>query len=105
MTVSITMNRDKADKAIIGALHTLSLDANFALVANNGKTKDNHPDFKIMAASPSGYPVEIGAVWERVGRESGNEYLSLQFNINGQLIRANGFEDDDGTFNVIQQDG
>lgn len=104
MTVSITMNRDKADDAIIGALHTLSLDANFALVENKTKSKDNHPGLKIMAASPSGYPVEIGAVWERVGRESKNEYLSLQININGQLIRANGFEDEDGTFNVIQSD-
>ena len=64
----------KADGTLEGQLTTLSVTAQIALVKNARKVKDNEPDYRIVSRK-NGY--ELGAGWNRVSKNSGEEYISV----------------------------
>lgn len=43
----------------------------------------NRPLYRVFGRSPKGTPIEIGAIWERKSRETGNVYLSLHIRDTG----------------------
>ena len=65
----VTQNEDGSFK---GQLKTLSIRAEIAIVANERKTSDVQPDYRVLAGD-----VEIGAGWNRRAESSGNDYVSL----------------------------
>jgi uncharacterized protein (DUF736 family) len=60
------------DGSFRGQLKTLSIRADIAIVANNSKTGDNQPDYRVLSEG-----VEIGAGWNRHSETSGRDYVSL----------------------------
>ena len=68
-------------------------------VHNGSKSAEKHPDFRVYTADR----VEIGAAWNRVGRTSGKEYVSVSLEgpefgqrpVYANLGRAAGQEDPD----------
>ena len=58
-----------------GTLAMMSQKTNIRITPNTTKTADAQPDFRIYTADRC----EIGGGWERVGKNSGNPYLSLTF--------------------------
>jgi uncharacterized protein (DUF736 family) len=91
----------KADGTLEGQLTTLSVTAQIALVKNARKVKDNEPDYRIVSRK-NGY--ELGAGWNRVSKNSGEEYISVSLSapefgtIYGNVAPAPG---DDSTKKVI----
>ncbi len=91
----------KADGTLEGQLTTLSVTAQIALVKNARKVKDNEPDYRIVSRK-NGY--ELGAGWNRVSKNSGEEYISVSLSapefgtIYGNVAPAPG---DDATKKVI----
>ena len=65
----VTQNEDGSFK---GQLKTLSIRAEIAIVANERKTSDVQPDYRVFSGD-----VEIGAGWNRRSESSGNDYVSL----------------------------
>ncbi|WP_374394945.1 DUF736 domain-containing protein [Sphingopyxis sp.] len=63
----------KADGSFEGTLTTLTVTAPIAIVPNARKTKDNEPDFRVIARK-NGF--EIGAGWTRTS-QSGSDYVSV----------------------------
>lgn len=61
-----------ADGSFKGSLKTLSIRADIAIVANDPKTSDSQPDYRVLSDG-----VEIGAGWNRRSQNSGQGYLSL----------------------------
>lgn len=55
-----------------GALKTLSIRADIEIVANDNKTSDSQPDYRVTSEG-----VEIGAGWNRRSQSSGQDYVSL----------------------------
>lgn len=55
-----------------GELKTLTITTPVEIVPNDGKTTDLQPDYRVVANG-----VEVGAGWNRVGEQSGKEYVSL----------------------------
>ncbi len=101
---ALALTREDND-TFAGEISSLNADVPFTAVKNQRKEKDNQPDFVIYARSPRGKPIEIGAVWDKVGKESGDPYLLVNFKINGKAVSANAF-DVEGTneLNVILSD-
>ena len=61
--------------AFEGTLSMMSLKKRISIQPNRAKETDAQPDFRV-------YPedrVEIGGGWNRAGKISGNEYVSLTF--------------------------
>ena len=58
-----------------GTLATMSLKKRISIVPNGSKESDAQPDFRVFTEDR----VEIGGGWNRVGRVSGNESISLTF--------------------------
>jgi uncharacterized protein (DUF736 family) len=91
----------KADGTFEGQLTTLSVSAQIALVKNARKVKDNEPDYRIVSRK-NGF--ELGAGWNRVSKNSGEEYISVSLSapefgtIYGNVAPAPG---DDATKKVI----
>ncbi len=66
----------KTDKGgFEGTLATMSLKKRIEIVPNGSKESDAQPDFRVFTEDC----VEIGGGWNRVGKVSGNEYVSLTF--------------------------
>ena len=57
-----------------GQLKTVSIKADIQIVANNRKSGDVQPDYRVLAGD-----VEIGAGWNRRSETSGRDYVSLSF--------------------------
>ena len=82
-----------------GTLSTMSLRKRIRIVPNSTKEREAQPDFRVYTEDR----VEIGGGWNRVGKNSGNAYVSLTFaapefgatKIYANLGRAAGQEDPD----------
>ena len=89
----------KTDNGFEGTLATMSLKKRINIVPNNAKETDAQPDFRVYTEDR----VEIGGGWNRVGRNSGNPYVSLTLSapefgpqrIYANLGRAAGQDDPD----------
>lgn len=55
-----------------GQLKTLSIRAEIAIVANDKRTGDTQPHYRVLSGD-----VEIGAGWNRRAESSGRDYVSL----------------------------
>lgn len=62
----------RSDGSFKGSLKTLSIRADIEIVANDAKTSDSHPDYRVTSGG-----VEIGAGWNRRSQSSGQDYVSL----------------------------
>jgi len=58
-----------------GTLAMMTLNTRITIVPNETKENDRQPDFRIYAAKGG----EIGGGWNRVGKNSGKDYISLTF--------------------------
>ncbi len=58
-----------------GTLATMSLKKRIRILPNGKKESDAQPDFRVYTEDR----VEIGGGWNRVGKVSGNPYVSLTF--------------------------
>lgn len=58
-----------------GTLATMSLNKRIHILPNTAKETDAQPDYRIRTEDG----VEIGGGWNRTGRVSGNDYVSLTF--------------------------
>ena len=82
-----------------GTLATMSLRKRIRILPNGKKESDAQPDFRVYTEDR----VEIGGGWNRVGKNSGNAYVSLTFSapefgpskIYANLGRAAGQDDPD----------
>lgn len=89
----------RTDNGFEGTLATLSLKKRINIVENTAKETDAQPDFRVYTEDR----VEIGGGWNRVGRNSGNPYVSLTLSapefgpqrIYANLGRAAGQDDPD----------
>lgn len=82
-----------------GTLSTLTLKKRIRILPNTTKDTPAQPDFRIFTEDR----VEIGGGWNRVGKASGNHYVSLTFaapefgpsKVYANLGRAAGQDDED----------
>ena len=58
-----------------GTLAMMSLKKRITILPNTSKETDAQPDFRIFTEDR----VEIGGGWNRIGKASGNPYISLTF--------------------------
>ena len=58
-----------------GTLATISLKKRIRILPNQAKESNAQPDFRVYTEDR----VEIGGGWNRVGKASGNSYISLTF--------------------------
>lgn len=58
-----------------GTLATMSLKKRIRILPNAAKETDAQPDYRIYTEDR----VEIGGGWNRMGKNSGREYVSLTF--------------------------
>ena len=58
-----------------GTLATMSLKKRIRILPNSSKESDVQPDFRVYTEGR----VEIGGGWKRIGKVSGNPYVSLTF--------------------------
>jgi uncharacterized protein (DUF736 family) len=101
----VTKQQDGSYK---GTLRTVSIKAGIEILPNDGKNPidgpDSQPDYRVFTDDK----VEIGAGWERTGKNSGKRYVSLSFaapefgprKLYCNLGRAAG-SDDDTVFALI----
>ena len=61
--------------AFEGTLATMSLKKRISIVPNTAKETEAQPDFRVYTEDR----VEIGGGWNKVGKVSGNAYISLTF--------------------------
>ena len=61
----------QSDGTFKGHLRTLTINVEIRFVPI-AKPVENGPKYRILAG-----PVEVGAAWERIGKESGQPYLSV----------------------------
>lgn len=81
-----------------GTLATMSLKKRIRILPNSTKETDAQPDYRVYTEDR----VEIGGGWNRTGKVSGNEYISLTFaapefgphKVYANLGRAAGQDDD-----------
>ena len=55
-----------------GELKTLSIKADITIVANDERSNDTQPHYRVLSGD-----VEIGAGWNRRAESSGRDYVSL----------------------------
>jgi len=58
-----------------GTLALMSLKKRISILPNTTKETDTQPDFRVYTEDR----VEIGGGWSRIGKASGNPYISLTF--------------------------
>lgn len=63
------------DGGFDGTLATMSLKKRIRILPNRDKETEAQPDFRVYTEDR----VEIGGGWNRTGRTSGNDYVSLTF--------------------------
>jgi len=61
-----------SDGGFKGQLRTLSIKANVEIMANESKSSDAQPDYRVFSDG-----TEIGAGWTRRSETSGRDYVSL----------------------------
>ena len=89
-----------------GALKTLSVNAEIAIIPNRSKTGDQ-PDYRVLSKG-----VELGGGWIRTGEVSQREYVRLAMSapeLGGRTLYANlgraAWQDDYDAFAVIWNPG
>ena len=94
------------DGSFRGALKTLSVNAEIAIIPNRSKTGDQ-PDYRVLSNG-----VELGGGWIRTGEVSQREYVRLAMSapeLGGRTLYANhgraAGQDDDDAFAVIWNPG
>ncbi len=88
----------KDDGGYEGTLATISLKKRIRILPNSTKETDAQPDYRVYTEDR----IEIGGGWNRTGKVSGNEYISLTFaapefgahKVYANLGRAAGQDDD-----------
>lgn len=100
---TIGMVRRKKDGSFEGNLKTLSVQCSLKIIPVKNKSSEKAPDYRVL-----GNDVEIGAAWKKIGKQSGEEYISasvaaLEFGskpVYFNLGRA-ADQDDDDVFALI----
>lgn len=80
--------RLKKDGSFEGRVKMLSFAANIKIVPVKKKASADHPDYHVYAD----HGVELGAGWNRKGKESGKDYTSFSFSapeLGDRPIRCN----------------
>lgn len=101
---TLTLETDRGHLVI----RDLDRDYTFEVVTNQMKVGDKEPDFEVFFKRPSdGTLIPMGAIWSKVGRENGTEYLSIGFNhprIPEWFANASAFPDREapGTYRVVK---
>ncbi len=94
MSINGTLTKTD-DDAYTGWVAGLTFDTEITLIDNPRKTKESHPDYAIMAKSPRGRDIRIGAAWLQTSR-AGNDYLSMAIDMNGGSVGDNAMQDTNG---------
>jgi len=93
MATTIATLTQKTDGTFEGIFATIRVNAPIAIVPNATKASEEAPDFRIVHRR-TGF--EIGAGWNRIARQTGEEYLSVKLEapeigvIFGNLAQAPG---------------
>jgi uncharacterized protein (DUF736 family) len=98
MAVIGTFQKQAGGDTYVGQIRTLALNVSNVTIRAAEKSKDTAPDYRIYAGN-----VEIGAAWEKTGKESGAEYLSVKVDdpsLPG-AINANLVQKDNDTYELI----
>lgn len=79
-----------------GSISTLTFDVDIDLVPN---PSDNEmaPTHRVFARSPRGRQIEVGGVWKKYSKETGDPYFTLsirEYGFNANLGKAAGQDDD-----------
>ncbi len=65
----------ETENGFAGQLTMMSLKKRIVILQNNKKEADRQPDYRVYTEDK----VEIGGGWNRIGKASGNPYISLTF--------------------------
>ena len=93
MATTIATLTQKTDGILEGVFATIRVNAPIAIVPNAAKSSEEAPDYRVINRK-TGF--EIGAGWNRVARQTGEEYLSVKLEapeigvIFGNLAQAPG---------------
>lgn len=93
MATTIATLTQKTDGTFEGIFATIRVNAPIAIVPNATKASEEAPDFRVVHRR-TGF--EIGAGWNRIARQTGEEYLSVKLEapeigvIFGNLAQAPG---------------
>ncbi|MEM7460750.1 MAG: DUF736 domain-containing protein [Pseudomonadota bacterium] len=69
----VTHNPEK--NTFKGSLKTLSIDTGIEIMPNMDKTDERQPDYRVFSEGR----YEVGAGWNKTGKQSGKDYVSLTF--------------------------
>ncbi|MBB4192995.1 MULTISPECIES: DUF736 domain-containing protein [Rhizobium] len=75
MATTIATLTAKTDGSLEGIFATIRVNAPIAIVPNASKASEDAPDYRIIHRK-TGF--EIGAAWNRIARQTGEEYLSVK---------------------------
>lgn len=89
-------NDDIATSKGVGSISTLTFDVDVTLEPNSS---DNEmaPTHRVFARSPRGKMIEVGGVWKKFSKETGDAYFTLsirEFGFNANLGKAAGQDDE-----------
>ncbi|WP_324763884.1 DUF736 family protein (plasmid) [Sinorhizobium meliloti] len=93
MATTIATLTQKTDGILEGVFATIRVNAPIAIVPNAAKSSEEAPDYRVINRK-TGF--EIGAGWNRIARQTGEEYLSVKLEapeigvIFGNLAQAPG---------------
>lgn len=88
----------------VGRIANMAIDLDFTFRKDEEAEGTNRPPYRVFGLSPRGAQVEIGAIWSRVSKQTGNPYLALQLTdtgcpqaptFQGNIGRKQGGSDDD----------
>lgn len=97
MATTIATLTAKDNGSFEGIFATIRVNAPIAIVPNESKSSGEAPDYRILHRK-TGF--EIGAGWNRISRQTGEEYVSVKLEapeigvIYGNLAQAPGGEPD-----------
>ncbi len=97
MATTIATLTQKTDGTFEGVFATIRVNAPIAIVPNATKVSEEAPDFLVIHRL-SGF--EIGAGWNRIARQTGEEYVSMKLEapeigvLFGNLAQAPGGDPD-----------
>lgn len=75
MATTIATLTQKTDGSLEGVFATIRVNAPIAIIPNANKASEEAPDYRIIHRK-TGF--EIGAGWNRIARQTGEEYLSVK---------------------------
>ena len=94
-----------ADDAFAGYVANMMFDLDFTLVANELKTEETHPDYRIEITSPKGHVIRIGSSWLAQSKESSHDHLSRLIDTPEGDLRVNAVQNaaqrGGNTFSII----